>query len=183
MGTDVRGRAKHVSRTRPEKAETTGKVRSMNRKMMQPPTTLRRFATIWGELDYLCRKIRYWLYTRKQQAKAEHYLDRLEGVLGKLPENDLAIIREEAWALLCELKGELDGANAHREREIQLIKRLHREAESPRYAESTRAYMLQGHGTADLQDRRAILQSLRKAKAPHHRTAALNGVQPIGEWS
>jgi hypothetical protein len=154
---------------------STREVKVVNHKMPKPPTTERRFGNSWGELAYLCRKIRFWLYTRKQRARAAHYLDRLEGVLGNLPENDLAIIREEGWALFCELNDELDGAIAHREREIQLIKRLHREAESARYDESTRAYMLQGHGAADLQDRRAILQALRKAKALQHRAVIRGG--------
>jgi hypothetical protein len=130
-----------------------------------PPVTQRRFANNWGELDYLCKKIRYWLYTRKQRAGAERYLKRLQRVLRNLPENDTAIIREEALSLLHELKGELGGAIAHRERELQLMERLHREARSPRYADSTRAYMLRGRDSAVLQERRAILESLKKQRS------------------
>jgi hypothetical protein len=144
----------------------------MRHKTAKPPPTQRRFATIWGELSYLCRKVHYWLYARKQRARAEHYLARLEGVLRDLPENDLAIIREEGLALACELKGELDDAITHREREIQLIHRLHREAALPRYAQSTRDYMLRGHGVADLQERQKIVESLRKAARSTHRILA-----------
>src|SRR5947209_17284121 len=98
----------------------------MMKKRVKPPNTQRRFATSWGELDYLCKKMRYWLYTRKQRTRAERYLDRLARVLRELPENDLAIIREEGLALLHELKGDLGAAIAHREREIRLTEGLHR---------------------------------------------------------
>jgi hypothetical protein len=130
-------------------------VNAMNHKMPKPPTTERRFANSWGELAYLCRKIRYWLYKRKQRARAEHYRNRLTMVLHDLPENDLAIIREEGLALFCELEDEVCEAIAHREREIQLIERLHRDAESPRYDERTRAYLLQNVDATALQERQA----------------------------
>jgi len=65
-----------------------------------PPATRRSFATIWGELDYLCKKIHFWLYTRKQTRNAARYLNRLERVLREVPENDIAIVRQEGLALL-----------------------------------------------------------------------------------
>ena len=77
----------------------------MLQKQTKPPKTERVFATCWAELNYLCRKIRYWLYTKNQRANAERYVPRLGKVLRRLPENDLAIIREEGLALLHELKG------------------------------------------------------------------------------
>jgi hypothetical protein len=137
----------------------------MIQKKSKPPITKRRFANPWGELDYLCKKLRYWLYTRKQKTKAKRYLDRLERVLHDLPENDLAIIREEGFALLFELKGKIGESIAHRKREIQLMERLHKEAKSPTVAERTRAYMLRDRDTAALQERRALLVALEKAKA------------------
>src|SRR5947207_4721399 len=103
------------------------------------PITQRHFANSWSELHYLCGKIRYWLYGRGQRGKAERYLNRLERVLRRVPENDSAILRQEGLALLYELKGRLGEAIAHRKREIQLMERLHGEAESPEYADSTRA--------------------------------------------
>jgi hypothetical protein len=133
-------------------------------KQPKPPTTKRRFGNIWGELDYLCKKIRYWLYTRKQKTRAKRYLDRLERVLHNLPENDLAILREEGLALLYELKGKVGESITHRRREIELMEHLHRSAESPQCAESTRAYMLRDRGITDLQQRRAILEALEKAQ-------------------
>jgi len=136
----------------------------MGLKTPKPPNTQRTFANNWGELDYLCNKVRYWLYTRKQRTRAERYVGRLERVLRELPENDMAIIREEGLSLLCELKGELSRAIAHREREIQLMERLHREAASPKYADSTRVYMLRGRDGAVLEQRRVVLETLRKAR-------------------
>src|SRR5438132_284910 len=118
----------------------------------KPPPTQRSFASIWGELDYLCKKISYWLYTRKQKARAERYLDRLEQIVRDLPENDLAIIREEGLALLYELKGDIDESIAHRRQEIELMKRLHREAQSPKYGADTRAYMLRDRDARALQE-------------------------------
>jgi hypothetical protein len=121
----------------------------------------------WGELDQLCKKTSFWLYTRKQKAKAEQYAERLEEVLREIPDNHLAIVRAEGLALLGELRGDLDEAIAHRRREIRLMEKLHREAESPSYAASTRAYMLRGRNKADLRERRAILGRLIKTNAGH----------------
>jgi hypothetical protein len=166
--------AENAAGSRPRVVEVAREVNAMNHKMPKPPTTERRFGNTWGELAYLCRKIRYWLYIRKQRARADHYRNRLAMVLHDLPENDLAIIREEGLALYCEMEDEVGEAIAHREREIQLIERLHREAESPRYDERTRAYMLQNFDTTALQERRVILESLRKAKALQQR-AVIHG--------
>lgn len=143
----------------------------MIHKQPKPPNTRRSFANSWGELDYLCQKIRFWLYARKQKTRAERYLDRLARVLRELPENDDAIIREEGLALFYELKGELGSAIAHREREIRLTERLHTEALSPRYADDTRSYMLRNRETVDLQERRAILESLKKEQSRRKRRA------------
>jgi hypothetical protein len=127
---------------------------------LKPPSTRRTFASAWGELDYLCKKVRYWLYARKQAAGADRYADRLEQLLRQLSENDTAIIRHEGLALLCELKGEIGDSIAHRKKEIVLMERLHKEAQSPNYSARTRAYMLRDRDEAALKERRAILESL-----------------------
>ena len=134
-------------------------------KTLRPPRTQRSFTNIWGELDYLCKKTHYWLHTRKHRSKAARYLNRLERVLLHLPENDMAIIRQEGLALLYELKGEMGASIAHRRREIGLMERLHREAQVREYADSTRTYMLRDRDTTALQERRAILEALEKKKA------------------
>jgi hypothetical protein len=138
----------------------------MVKKLPAAPATQRTFGSAWSELDYLCKKIHYWLYARKRKGKAAHYLHRLERVLRELPENDKAIIREDGLALLCELKGNLAGSRKHRRREIQLMEHLHDEARSPKYDDTTRAYMLRDRDMDTLEDRRAILEALTNAKPP-----------------
>jgi hypothetical protein len=45
------------------------------------------------------------------------------------------------------------------------MERLHREAESPEYASSTRAYMLRDRDALALHERHAILEALMKSRA------------------
>ena len=137
----------------------------MIQKRTKPPTTRRSFVNPWGQLDYLCKKIHYWLYIRDQKLRAARYAERLERILCDLPKNDIAIIREEGLALLCELRGKIREAVAHRRREIRLTERLHEEAQSPKYTASTRAYMLRGRDSTALAERRAILEELEKRAA------------------
>jgi hypothetical protein len=138
----------------------------------RPPVTRRRFTNGWAELEYLCKKIHYWLYTRGQSARARRYLHRLERVLHDLTRKQGAILREEALALLHELKGDVDRSIAHRRREIQLMERLHQEAQLPHYTDSTREYMLRDRDTTVLAERRAILEALedRRARQTDDRT-------------
>ena len=77
-----------------------------------------------------------------------------------LPGNNRAIIREEALALLNEFKGKIRQAIAHRRREIALMEQLAEEAQSAKYTDSTRAYMLRDRDGAALAERRRILQDL-----------------------
>ena len=72
-------------------------------KKKKPPTTRRRFAHPWIELDYLCKKIRFWLYVRKDRHRAGRFVQRFESVLDQVPDNDMAIIRQEGLALFNEL--------------------------------------------------------------------------------
>jgi len=81
----------------------------------------------------------------------------------------MAIIREEGLALLHELKGEIGDAITHRKREIHLTERLHKEAQSPRYDDGTRAYMLRGRNTMDIRQRREILAALKNDEAKRRR--------------
>jgi hypothetical protein len=134
-------------------------------KKSMPPSTQRSFRNAWGELEYLCKKIRYWLYQRNDRTRSLYYRDRLVRVLGKLPTNDSAIIREEALALAHELDGDIEGAIDHRNREIALMDQLHREAHSHRYSNDTRKYMLRDRDESALKQRRAILERLRAASA------------------
>jgi hypothetical protein len=139
----------------------------MKTKQSKAPKTLRTFPSPWSELDYLCAKVRYWLYVRKLPSRAERYTERLETVLRMLPSSDVAILQEEGHALLGELKQDYAKAITHREREILLMQRLHQEARSGRYDEATRTYMLQDRDTSALQVRHAILKALREKFAQH----------------
>src|SRR5438128_183318 len=93
----------------------------------KPPTTQRRFTHPWLELAYLCKKIRFWLYARKDKHRADRYFPRLQRVLKEVPPEDMAIIRHEGLALLGEFTGDLSIAVVHRKKEIELIERLFRE--------------------------------------------------------
>jgi hypothetical protein len=129
-----------------------------------PPPTQRRFNNVWGELAYLCDKIRFWLYARGRRDRAERFRARLASVLESLPDNDRAIIKHEGLALLAELVGSPGASIPHRLREIELMEELQKEANSPRYSPKTRAYLLRERGEIELRDRRAILDALQKAK-------------------
>src|SRR5436189_4996757 len=106
-----------------------------------PPQTKRAFENSWLELDYLCKKVSYWLYDRGQPSRARRYVGRLVEILKALPADDAAILRQEGLALLYELQGDTRTAATFREKEIQLMERLHKEAESG-YSKEVREYML-----------------------------------------
>jgi hypothetical protein len=59
----------------------------MSKTIPKPPPTERTFPDPWKELDYLCRKMSYWLYIRRRQSVAERYLSRLARGLKQLPHN------------------------------------------------------------------------------------------------
>src|SRR6266849_3107557 len=101
----------------------------------QRPNRRTRFGTIWGELEYVCRRVHYWLHERKDKARARRPLRRLERLLRMVPENELAIIRQEGFALLYELKDELTHAIQHRKREIELMEKLHEDVATGGYEE------------------------------------------------
>ena len=71
-------------------------------------------------------------------------------------ESGEAILGAECWSLICEVRGDLAGAIAHREREIELIKRLHRiSVNTP-----GRDFALQGYDYSDWSDRYDLLAIL-----------------------
>jgi hypothetical protein len=126
----------------------------------------RRFRTLWGELQYLCAKIHQLRYGKSHKASsASHYLPRLDRILRKLPENDMAILREEGLAQLHELKGNKSAAIKHRRREIQLMQKLHDEVKNGTYDKKTKAWMLSNRDQKALQQRRAILAKLEREKS------------------
>ena len=132
-------------------------------KHMEPPKRQRKFRTPWAELHYVCRRMHYWLYQRGAAASARRYLSRLGRILRQLPDEDMAILRQEGLALFHELKGDTHTAIKHRRREIQLIEKLHADANAHGYDADLRAWILAGRDVADLQERRHILSALTKS--------------------
>src|SRR5215467_3058510 len=97
---------------------------------LKVPATRRVFGSNWVELDYLCKKIHYWLYLRNQRSHAQRFLQRLKRVLAKIGDDDFAIVRQEGLAQFHELKGDLGSAMFHREEEIRLTELLHKDAQT-----------------------------------------------------
>lgn len=123
-------------------------------------------AAIWRELSDICQRVHRHLYQNGNKAAARRYRRRLECMTGELPDNDMAILREEAMALLHELADEIPQAVRHRQREIELIERLHdsvRESiKTGRYDEGMGSSILAGWDKPVLDERRKILRGLKE---------------------
>jgi hypothetical protein len=125
--------------------------------------TRRKFRTVWGELEYVCARIHDLCYVKRSKRSAiSIYLPRLRRLLRQLPENDMAILREEGLALLHELGGDTGEAIKHRKREIQLMERLHADVGAGDYDEKMKASILVGRDLPALEARREILRALKK---------------------
>ena len=120
---------------------------------LKPPPDRRKFADAWDEIEYLRDKLLYWLYQRQDKDKARPYADRLARLLADADPEHEALLGEECWSLVHEAKGDLAKAIQHREREIELIRRLHDLAQN----ELHRDAMLRGYGLEDLTDRLDLL--------------------------
>lgn len=130
-----------------------------------PPETKRAFENPWLELDYLCKKASFWLYDRGRPSRARRYVSRLAEILEALPSDDAAILRQEGFALLCELQGDARTAATFRQKEIQLMERLHKEADSG-YSKEVRKFMLKDRTKRDLKRVKHILANLRDLEPP-----------------
>lgn len=116
----------------------------------------RKFHGAWDEIDYLYMKILDWFYGRENRRKALPFCVRLQALLEKTPEAHEAILGAECWSLICEVRGDLAGAIAYREREIEMIKRLHRiSVNTP-----GRDFALRGYDYSDWSDRLDLLAIL-----------------------
>ena len=120
------------------------------------PSTKRKFASEWDEIDYLYHKILYWFYPVRDRAKALKFSKRLESLLKRFASRHEAIFGEECWSLVYEVKGDLDKAIEHREREIKLIQRLWAISKDPPAKEIVRAR----YDASDLSDRYDLLAIL-----------------------
>lgn len=118
--------------------------------------TRRKFYHEWDEIDYLYMKILDWFYGKGNRRKTLPFCDRLQALLEKTPGAHEAIFGEECWSLVCEVQGDLAGAIAHREREIELIKRLHRISTNT----PGRDIALRDYGYSDWSDRLDLLAIL-----------------------
>jgi hypothetical protein len=118
--------------------------------------TRRKFYHDWDEIDYLRLKILHWFYEREDRRKALPFCARLQALLERTPDAHEAILGEECWSLICEVRGDLAGAIAYRQREIELIKRLHRiSINTP-----GRDIVWRGYDYSDLSDRLDLLAIL-----------------------
>jgi tetratricopeptide (TPR) repeat protein len=118
--------------------------------------TRRKFKSDWDEIEYLYHKILSWFYERGDRSKALRFCDRLEGLLRRASPDHLAILGEECWSLVYEVRGDLRKAIEHRKNEIRLIKRLRKSAlNSPQ-----RDFLLHGYDISDLSDRYDLLAIL-----------------------
>lgn len=127
-------------------------------------------ATIWGELSEVCERVHYHLYESGNETAAKRYRLRLRRIIGDLPDNDVAILKEEALALLCELTQDLARAVEHRQREIELIERLHasvrHSVEAGEYNRRMGKSILADWDRRALSERRAILRRLKTQLSP-----------------
>lgn len=135
--------------------------------MMEPDRTKRlepKFGSPWLELSFVCKRLHHRLFVRGDRIFASALLDRLHRVLSELPENDMAIIREEGLSLYHHLKNELPQAIEHRRREIQLIEMLQeslRQSVSEGKFDGKYAERILGRmNTRGLVERREILAAL-----------------------
>jgi hypothetical protein len=118
--------------------------------------TRRKFRSEWDEINYLRDKVLYWFYEREDQRKALRFCDRLQTLVERASADHESILGEECWALLCEIRGDLTGAIAYREHEIEQIKKLFRIS-----AKSTqRDFIFQTFDYSDLGDRLDLLAIL-----------------------
>src|SRR5579863_4492633 len=127
------------------------------------PKAERRFVSNRHELRYVCDKVRYWLYTRKNETVATRYQDRLQRLLKTIPSRDIAIQVAEARVLLCILKAQMRREIKLRQREIELIVRLQLSlkgsVKSGKMSRKTASKILNdtGYNLAGLRRRRAIV--------------------------
>jgi len=115
---------------------------------------------VWRKLADVCEVLRQLMYEDRDLAKAKMQLPKLEALLEQLPDNDVAIIRAEGFALLHELKDEPEQAIEYRRREIELMEVLHQSVRDNNQDDKTKRWILNGRDTNDLELRKAIILAL-----------------------
>ena len=91
---------------------------------VKPPPDRHQFANAWDEIGYLRDKLLYRLYQREDADKARPYAERLEELLPKADPDQEAILAQECWSLVSEIKGDLQKAIDHREKDVRRRNRL-----------------------------------------------------------
>ena len=122
----------------------------------KPPTDRRKFADKRDEMGYLYDKLIFWLYQCANDRLRRPFSDRLECLLKKANSERGSIFTQECWSLVQETKGNLAKAIAHREKEVQLIRRLHELSENTPDWDLVEAQ----YNATDLSDRLDLLATL-----------------------
>jgi tetratricopeptide (TPR) repeat protein len=120
----------------------------------------------------------YWFYDQGNRRKALPYAERLAELLARVAADHAAILGEECWSLVHELKGDLTAAITARENQIRLIRRLWEASKQSPVREAA----LAGYGPADLSDRLDLLAILyRDAGRLEEALAALQESKRVSE--
>ncbi len=89
------------------------------------PVNRRKFVSAWDEIMYLRSKLLHWFYgLTYSRARARPFALRLEQLLRSARVGHGAIMAEECWSLVHEVKGDLRSAIKYRRSEIRLWKRF-----------------------------------------------------------
>ena len=106
------------------------------------------------EIHRLYLELLYRFYEKEDRKKASRVAARLERALGQSREKSIRM--EECRSLIAEVRGDVGAAIKHREREISLIKKLHRIS----VGKPGEAYVFREYSHADLSDRLDLLAIL-----------------------
>jgi len=120
------------------------------------PPVRRQFANAWDEINYLRDKVLFWLYQREKPEKALPFAKRLQQLLGRADAKQEAILGQECRSLAFETVGNLAKAIEHRQKEIDLIRRL----QEISHGTPSEHYALKGYEPSDLSDRLDLLAVL-----------------------
>ena len=144
----------------PPVAKVSGPMSDMSRRNRSGS----RNETIWGELAHVCGRIHHHWFRKNDFVSALKYRRRLLRILQNIPDDDLAIIRQEGLAWLYQFDGEIDLAIQHRRREISLMEGLYdevrRNLSSGKYDKETAAWILATRDDNCMRERQEILARL-----------------------
>lgn len=125
---------------------------------MKPKATARRQSTRggWDEINTLYDRLLHWFYQQQDRGRAMPIADRLEAALDKVSDGRSSIKAAECRSLVAEVRGDVDEAIKQREKEIRLIRRLHKiSLDTP-----SRDLVLRHYDFSDLSDRLDLLAML-----------------------